>query len=162
MKASRASRTVMLLALTCGFALSQAYRTVATLMAPQLQTDFAASPQALGVFAGAFHFAFGALQIFVGVGIDLQGIRRTVLATFPLAIAGSLLAASAQRFELLVLAQAMIGIGCAPTETAPPGGLFGDRPRPGGEDAGGDARTDGPGSDARDAGSDSRDADSEE
>ena len=114
MKASRASRTVMLLALTCGFALSQAYRTVATLMAPQLQADFAASPQALGVFAGAFHFAFGALQIFVGVGIDLQGIRRTVLATFPLAIAGSLLAASAQRFELLVLAQAMIGIGCAP------------------------------------------------
>jgi len=82
MKASRASRTVMLLALTCGFALSQAYRTVATLMAPQLQTDFAASPQALGVFAGAFHFAFGALQIFVGVGIDLQGIRRTVLPPF--------------------------------------------------------------------------------
>ena len=104
----------MLMALTCGFALSQAYRTVATLMAPQLQAEFAATPQALGIFAGAFHFAFGALQIFIGIGIDLQGIRRTVLAVFPLAVAGSVLAASAHRFEWLVMGQALIGVGCAP------------------------------------------------
>ena len=108
------SRVVMLMALTSGFALSQAYRTVAALMAPQLQTEFAATPQALGAFAGAFHFAFGAMQIFVGIGIDLHGIRRTVLTAFPLAVAGSLLAAFAHRFEWLVLGQALIGIGCAP------------------------------------------------
>lgn len=105
---------VMLLALTSCFALSQAFRTVAALMAPQLQAEFAASPQALGAFAGAFHFAFGAMQIFVGIGIDLQGIRRTVLTAFPLAVAGSLMAAFAHRFEWLVLGQALIGIGCAP------------------------------------------------
>jgi len=83
-------RLGMLVALTSGFALSQAYRTFAALMAPQLQTDFAASPQALGTFAGAFHFAFGATQIFVGIGIDLYGIRRTVLTAFPVVVAGSL------------------------------------------------------------------------
>ncbi len=107
-------RIVMLMALTSCFALSQAYRTVAALMAPQLQTEFAATPQALGAFAGAFHFAFGAMQIFVGIGIDLHGIRRTVLTAFPLAVAGSLMAAYAHRFEWLVLGQALIGIGCAP------------------------------------------------
>ena len=109
-----APRLVMLLALTGGFALSQAYRTVAALVAPQLQAEFAATPQALGAFAGIFHFAFGAMQLFVGVGIDLYGIRRTMLALFPLAIAGSLLAAFAPRFEWLLLGQALIGIGCAP------------------------------------------------
>jgi len=107
-------RIVMLMALTSCFALSQAYRTVAALMAPQLQGEFAATPQALGVFAGAFHFAFGAMQIFVGIGIDLHGIRRTVLTAFPLAVVGALIAAFAHRFEWLVLGQALIGVGCAP------------------------------------------------
>jgi len=110
----QAPRVVMLMALTSGFALSQAYRTVAALMAPQLQAEFAATPQALGAFAGAFHFAFGAMQIFVGIGIDLHGIRRTVLTAFPLVVAGSVLAALSHRFEWLVLGQALIGIGCAP------------------------------------------------
>jgi predicted MFS family arabinose efflux permease len=104
----------MLAALTTGFALSQAYRTVAALMAPPLQAEFGASPQALGVFAGTFHFAFAAMQIVVGVGIDLHGVRRTVLTAFPLAILGSVIAALAPQFEWLVLSQALIGVGCAP------------------------------------------------
>ncbi|HEY0877899.1 MAG TPA: MFS transporter [Zeimonas sp.] len=105
---------VMLLALTGGFALSQAYRTVAAIMAPQLQADFGLDPQALGVFAGTFHFAFGALQLLMGIGIDLYGVRRTVLVAFPLTIAGSMLSAIADRFGVLLLGQALIGIGCAP------------------------------------------------
>jgi predicted MFS family arabinose efflux permease len=110
------SRTtwVMLLALCTGFMLSQAYRTVAAMMATQLQADFSLSPQQLGLFAGAFHFAFGAMQLFMGVGIDLHGVRRTMLTAFPLAIAGSLLAAAAPGYGLLVLGQVLIGIGCAP------------------------------------------------
>jgi len=113
--ASRAATPlVMLMALTGGFALSQAYRTVAAVMAPPLQAEFAATPQALGAFGAAFHFAFGAMQVFVGIGIDLHGLRRTMLAAFPLAIAGSVLAALAPRFEWLLVGQALIGIGCAP------------------------------------------------
>ncbi len=104
----------MLLALTAGFALSQAFRTTPAVMAPQLQADFNASPQALGVFAGAFHFAFALMQLLVGVGIDLYGIRRTVLAMFPLAVIGAALAAAAPSLHWLVLGQALIGVGCAP------------------------------------------------
>jgi predicted MFS family arabinose efflux permease len=112
--ARRWSHAAMLIALTSGFALSQAFRTTPAVMAPQLQAGFGASPQALGVFAGAFHFAFALMQLFVGVGIDLHGIRRTVLAVFPLAVIGAALAASAQSLGALVLGQALIGIGCAP------------------------------------------------
>ncbi|WP_309681192.1 MFS transporter [Polaromonas sp.] len=105
---------VMLLALTCGFGLSQAWRTVAAIMAAPLQADFGLSAQQLGLFAGAFHFAFGAMQLFMGIGIDLQGVRRTVLLAFPVAIAGSAVSALAGSYGMLVLGQVLIGIGCAP------------------------------------------------
>ena len=66
------------------------------------------------MFAGAFHFAFGAMQLFMGIGIDLHGVRRTVLVAFPLTIAGSLLSALTTDYALLVLGQVLIGVGCAP------------------------------------------------
>src|SRR5512142_3013125 len=108
--AARQTRSawLMLLALTAAFSLSQAYRTVPAMMATQLQRDFALSPQELGVFAGVFHFSFGALQLLMGIGIDFHGVRRTVLAAFPLTIAGALLAALAPHFWLVILGQALI------------------------------------------------------
>ena len=104
----------MLLGLSTAFALSQSYRTVAALMAPPLQAEFGLSAQALGLFAGAYHFAFGGMQLFMGIGIDLHGVRRTVLTAFPLAMAGAALSALAPNFGLLVLGQVLIGVGCAP------------------------------------------------
>jgi predicted MFS family arabinose efflux permease len=83
-------------------------------MAAPLQADFHINAQALGIFAGAFHFAFGAMQLFMGIGIDLHGVRRTVLTAFPIAIAGSLLSAMSHSYGLLVFGQVLIGLGCAP------------------------------------------------
>jgi MFS family permease len=104
----------MVLALCTAFALSQAFRTVGAIMASQLQAEFRLSAQALGVFSAAFHFAFGAMQLFMGIGIDLHGVRRTVLAAFPLAIAGAALSALAGNYGTLVAGQVLIGMGCAP------------------------------------------------
>ncbi len=104
----------MLLALTCAFARSQAFRTRAAVMAPPLQRELGLTPQQLGLFAGAFHFAFGGLQVVMGMGIDVWGPRRTVLAVFPLAVLGSVLAATSHGFGQLLAAQVVIGIGCAP------------------------------------------------
>ncbi|WP_418125828.1 MFS transporter [Variovorax sp. 160MFSha2.1] len=104
----------MVLALCAGVALSQAFRTVGAIMASPLQADFHLSAQALGIFSGAFHFAFGAMQLFMGIGIDLHGVRRTVLVAFPVAIAGALLSAVSSSYLVLVAGQALIGVGCAP------------------------------------------------
>jgi predicted MFS family arabinose efflux permease len=104
----------MLLALATAFAMSQAFRTVTAILATPLQAEFGLSPQQLGTFAGSFHFAFGAMQLFVGIGIDLHGVRRTVLTGFPLAIAGAVLSAVAPSYGTLVLGQVLIGVGCAP------------------------------------------------
>jgi predicted MFS family arabinose efflux permease len=104
----------MLLVLISGFALSQAFRTAAGIMAPPLQQAFALTPQQLGLFAAAFHFSFGALQLFMGMGLDVYGPRRTVLSVFPVAVAGALVTASADSFAGLITGQVLTGIGCAP------------------------------------------------
>ncbi|HYF20155.1 MAG TPA: MFS transporter [Ramlibacter sp.] len=104
----------MLLALTGGFALSQAFRTIAAILAPPLQREFGLSPEQLGLFAGAFHFAFGGLQLVMGIGIDVWGPRRTVLVVSPLMVVGAVVAATAQGFGQLLLGQVILGIGCAP------------------------------------------------
>lgn len=106
----------MLLGLTAAFALSQSPRTIATIMATPLQAEFGLRAPALGLFAGACHFAFGGMQLFMGMGmgIDLHGVRRTVLAAFALAIAGAALSALAPSFGVLVWGRVLIAVGCAP------------------------------------------------
>lgn len=104
----------MLLALLSAFALSQAYRTVTAIMAGGLQSEFGLSPASLGAFAGLFGLSFGVTQFFMGIGMDLYGLRRTVLTAFPLAIAGASVSAWAPGYGWLMLGQLLIGVGCAP------------------------------------------------
>lgn len=105
---------VILLILSTGFLMSQAFRTVAAIMAPPLQQELGLSAQQLGAFAAAYHFAFGGLQLLMGIGIDLHGVRRTILTVAPLMVLGSALSALATGFPMLVAGQVLIGIGCAP------------------------------------------------
>nr|WP_051237411.1 MFS transporter [Ottowia thiooxydans] len=104
----------MLLTLASAFALSQAFRTAASIMGPPLARELSLSPQQLGLWAAAFHFAFGVMQLVMGVSIDVFGIRRTIVAAFPLAILGAALSANAQGYTALLLGQMLIGTGCAP------------------------------------------------
>ena len=104
----------MLLALLSAFALSQAYRTVTAIMATGLQGDFGLSASSLGAFAGLFGLAFGITQFFMGIGMDLYGLRRTVLSAFPLTVVGAVLSAWAPQYHWLLLGQLLIGMGCAP------------------------------------------------
>ena len=104
----------MLLTLLSAFALSQAFRTVTSIIADGLRTDFGLSAESLGAFAGLFGLSFGVTQLFMGVGMDLYGLRKTVLTAFPLAIAGSAISAAAPSYHWLMLGQLLIGIGCSP------------------------------------------------
>src|SRR3954468_18008012 len=101
------SAWAMLLVLIGGFAMSQAFRTSAAIMAPALSQAFALTKQQLGLFAAAFHFSFAGLQLFMGMGIDVYGPRKTIIAVFPLTIAGALVTATAQDFGMLVVGQVL-------------------------------------------------------
>lgn len=104
----------MLLALLSGFALSQAFRTITAILAQGLQADFGISAQSLGAFAGLFGLSFGIAQLMMGVGLDVYGLRRTVLVTSPLSIVGAVLSALAPSYSWLMLGQLLIGVGCSP------------------------------------------------
>lgn len=108
------SAAAMLVALATAFALSQAFRTLGAMMATPLARQFGLTPQELGMWAGTFHLMFGIMQLAMGVSLDTFGVRRTVLAAFPLAVAGAALCAMAPGFHALLLGQALIGVGCAP------------------------------------------------
>ena len=105
---------LMLLVLLSGFSMSQAFRTAAGIMAPPLQHEFGLTPQQLGLFAAAFHFSFASLQLFMGMGIDVYGPKRTVATVLPLTVAGALITASAHSYPMLILGQVLTGVGCAP------------------------------------------------
>lgn len=104
----------MLAALSAVAAMSQAFRTVATLFAAELKLEFGASTQEIGLFAGAFHLSFALAQIPIGVALDLFGPRRTVCAAFLLACLGALVSALAPNLPVLIASQVLIGVGCAP------------------------------------------------
>ncbi len=105
---------VMLLSLLSGFALSQAFRTITAIIAQGLQQDFGISASSLGAFAGLFGLSFGVAQLLMGIGMDLYGLRRTVLLAFPLATLGAAVSAAAPSYGWLMLGQLMIGVGCSP------------------------------------------------
>ena len=104
----------MLLCLLSGFALSQAFRTVTSIMADGLRTDFGLSAESLGSFAGLFGLSFGVTQLLMGIGMDIYGLRKTLLIAFPLTIAGAALSALAPSYSWLMLGQLLIGVGCSP------------------------------------------------
>nr|WP_296338077.1 MFS transporter [uncultured Acidovorax sp.] len=104
----------MLFTLLSGFALSQAFRTTTAILAQGLTAEFGLSPGSLGAFAGLFGLSFGVAQLLMGVGLDLWGLRRTVLTAFPLAIGGAALSAAAPGYAWLMVGQLMIGVGCSP------------------------------------------------
>lgn len=108
------SAWAMLVCLLTGFALSQAFRTVTSIIADGLRTDFGLSAQSLGSFAGLFALSFGVAQLLMGIGMDIYGLRRTVLLAFPLSIAGAALSALAPSYTWLMLGQLLIGVGCSP------------------------------------------------
>lgn len=104
----------MLLTLAFAFVLSQAFRSLAAIMGPPLAQELRLDPRQLGLWSAAYHFAFGVMQVAMGVSLDLWGVRRTILLAFPLAVAGALVASQADSYAMLVLGQLLIGTGCAP------------------------------------------------
>ncbi len=111
---SNAAIWAALAALVAAFALSHAFRTVVTLVALPLRDELGLREDAIGIVGGAFHLAFGVMQLPVGIMLDQYGPRRTVLVSFPAAILGAVITAMADGMPALLVGQWLVGIGCAP------------------------------------------------
>lgn len=101
-------------ALTFSYVLSQFFRSYVAVISTQLISAFHFTPEMFGWFSGAFFLIFAAAQIPVGIMFDRFGVRypTTVLMSIGTLSAG-LLSITANPF-LAIIAQAGIGLGCAP------------------------------------------------
>ena len=101
-------------ALTFSYVLSQVFRSYVAVISTQLIGDFHFTPQMFGWFSGAFFLVFALAQIPVGLMFDRYGVRypTAVLMSVGTLSAGVVSVTTDPR--LAIIAQAGIGIGCAP------------------------------------------------
>lgn len=103
---------VPLVALAMGHMLSNAVRTLPAIAADLLGRDLAVTAEGLASLTGAFHFAFAAAQIPIGVALDRFGVRVVALTLLGIMTVGSVLGAFATGPLTFLLGQVVLGIGC--------------------------------------------------
>lgn len=101
-----------LLVLALGHMLSNMLRTLPAIAADVISADIAVSPESLGGLTGAYHFAFAAGQIPVGVALDRYGVRIVSLTLFAIVAVGAALAAIIGGASGFLIAQIILGLGC--------------------------------------------------
>ena len=102
-------------ALAIGYLFSQFYRSFLAVLTPVLGTELGATKADLSAASGAWFIAFALAQFGVGVALDRWGPRRTAAVLLALGGGGgAFVFASAQSPFAVILAMALIGIGCAP------------------------------------------------
>lgn len=101
--------------LVVAYVLSQFYRAFLAVMAPALQADIGAGPEALSDAMSLWFLVFAAMQIPVGWLLDNVGPRRVATVLFALGGAGgAAVFAMAGGPGHVKLAMVLIGIGCSP------------------------------------------------
>lgn len=110
--ARRARRGIVLL--TFAFALSQFFRSCLAVMAPELQHDFGLSAAGFGTLSSCFFLAFAVAQIPVGIAFDRYGVGRPTALLLGIGAVSSLLFTVAPNGSVAMLAQAGLGLACAP------------------------------------------------
>ncbi|MFO1067474.1 MAG: MFS transporter [Geminicoccaceae bacterium] len=103
-----------LVALTLAYVLSQFFRTMLAVIAPELAGDLGLGATALGSLSALFFIAFATAQLPVGMLLDRFGPRRTVSLVMLLASAGAVVLATAGSPVAAYAGQVLIGLGCAP------------------------------------------------
>lgn len=104
-----------LIALALAYVFSQLYRSFLSVITPQLTAELGMDKADLSLAAGIWFISFSLMQFVVGPALDRFGPRRTAAWLFGLgAGSGPLLFAVGTSPIAIILAMALIGIGCSP------------------------------------------------
>lgn len=101
-------------ALSFALALSQFFRGCLAVIAPELQHDLQLSPAGFGALSSCFFIAFGLAQVPVGIAFDRWGVGRPTRWLMALGTLSALLFMAAPSGPVAMLAQAGLGLACAP------------------------------------------------
>lgn len=106
---------VGIVALTAAYMLSQFYRSFLAVLTPVLSQELNATNAELSMASGTWFIVFALMQFAVGMALDRIGPRITTAALLGLCgTAGALLLAVASSPWAVIVAMALIGMGCAP------------------------------------------------
>lgn len=102
-------------ALVAAYVLSQFYRAFLAVLAPVLGQEIGAGAEDLAAASGIWFLVFALMQIPVGAALDRVGPRRTAAVLLGAGGAGgAAVFAMAQGPGAVMVAMALIGVGCAP------------------------------------------------
>jgi sugar phosphate permease len=102
------------LVLLLAYVLSQFFRAFLAIVAADLSRDLGLDAARLGEVSAIWFATFAVAQIPVGLALDRFGPRRTMAVFMLAAVAGAALFAVATSAGMVLLAMALIGIGCSP------------------------------------------------
>ncbi|MBC6442593.1 MAG: MFS transporter [Rhodobacteraceae bacterium] len=104
-----------LIFLVAAYIMSQFYRAFLAVLAPELQADIGTTPADLSLASGLWFLCFASMQIPVGEALDRIGPRLTASVLHLLCGAGgAMLFAWATIPAHVIIAMALIGVGCSP------------------------------------------------
>jgi predicted MFS family arabinose efflux permease len=98
---------------TIAYFLSYFFRSANAVIAGDLTRELDLTAAQLGLMTSLFYVSFAAVQLPLGVGLDLRGPRRVTSGLMLASVAGALIFAWAESFGVLALGRALIGLGMA-------------------------------------------------
>lgn len=103
------------LALATAYFMSQFYRSFLAVLYPDLSADLGVTADTLSLASSVWFLTFALAQFPVGWALDRLGPRATAPLVFALgAGGGSVLFATAETPNAIIVAMGLIGVGCAP------------------------------------------------
>lgn len=103
----------LLAALVTMSCLSQFYRVSNSVIAPELMRELGLTSEQLGLAGGAFFVTLLIMQIPVGIWFDRYGARITLTLLSVFSVIGAIMVSRATSANELIVARAVIGLGCA-------------------------------------------------
>jgi sugar phosphate permease len=107
----RAYAWLICLVIFVSYVLVYFHRLCPSVLALEMQQDFAVSGTLLGLLGSAYFYPYGLMQLPVGMLADSWGPRKTVSAFLLIATAGSLMMALTPGLGLAVAGRVLVGIG---------------------------------------------------
>ena len=104
---------LVFLPFSAGYFLSYFFRTINAVLASALTKELGLSASELGLMTGVYFLTFAIVQLPLGVLLDKFGPRRVQSAFLLITAIGAVLFAATDRFEILIAARALIGLGAA-------------------------------------------------
>ncbi len=102
---------LVFLCFALAYLLSYALRSVNAVVGPVLMMDLHLTNTDLGLLTAAYFIGFAAMQLPLGVWLDNYGARRTEACLLAVGVLGCVIFALSDRFALLWLGRALIGVG---------------------------------------------------